>query len=138
MSPKLSAKSPKRTIALCYVRQSVTMSDNDEPEQTDTHPDVPLSKKKRGPDNDSPERQRANIQALCNRKGWIPKWFIDAEGHKSGRQEKNRPGWLALKSHLDDPDVVAIVANDLSRLHRRGWRVGQLIEWIEEHTCSWP
>ena len=92
MSPKLSAKSPKRTIALCYVRQSVTMSDNDEPEQTDTHPDVPLSKKKRGPDNDSPERQRANIQALCDRKNWTPKWFIDAEGHKSGRQEKNRPG----------------------------------------------
>ncbi len=133
MSPKLSAKFPKRTIALCYIRQSMTMSDSDEPEQPDTNQDVPLSKKKRGPDNDSPERQRANIQALCDRKGWIPKWFIDAEGHKSGRQEKNRPGWLALKTHLDDLDVVAIVANDLSRLHRKGWRVGQLIEWIEEH-----
>ena len=37
MSLKLSAKSPQRIIALCYVRQSVTMSDSDEPEQTDTH-----------------------------------------------------------------------------------------------------
>jgi hypothetical protein len=34
---------------------------------------------------------------------------------------------------MDSPDVVAIVANDLARLHRKGWRVGQLIDWVEQH-----
>jgi hypothetical protein len=29
--------------------------------------------------------------------------------------------------------VAAIVANDLSRLHRKGWRVGDLLDFVEEH-----
>src|SRR5215213_8393403 len=48
--------------------------------------------------------------------------------------EKNRPGWLALKARLDDSDVVALVANDLSRLHRKGWRIGDLIEYVNERN----
>jgi len=132
---KLTAKSIKRMVALCYVRQSITLSEAkaDDFNEPDTDDGIPLPAKKRGPDLDSPERQKANIQAVCDRKGWVAEWFTDAEGHKSGRQEKNRPGWLALKARLGDPDVIAIVANDLSRLHRKGWRVGQLIEWIEEN-----
>jgi len=107
--------SPNRTTALCYVRQSFTRD---------------------GSDIASPERQRANIEALCERRGWTPEWYVDAEGHKSGRHEKNRPGWLALKARLADPDVVAIVANDLARLHRKGWRVGDLLDFIEEHEVE--
>jgi|GEM_PF-219464 len=139
MSPKVksSLKAAKRVIALCYIRQSITLSESEATEDPPVEHEVgsfSAAKKQRGPDMDSPERQKANIQALCDRKGWIPEWYTDAEGHKSGRQEKNRPGWLKLKTRLDDADVVALVANDLSRLHRKGWRVGQLIEWIEEHS----
>jgi DNA invertase Pin-like site-specific DNA recombinase len=113
MPPKV--KKPvlvSRHVALCYIRQSFTRDGNDVI---------------------SPDRQRANIQAICERNDWIPEWYQDAEGHKSGRQEKNRPGWLALKARLGDPDVIALVANDLSRLHRKGWRVGDLLDFIEEH-----
>lgn len=101
----------QRTIALCYIRQSYTRDSND---------------------LNSPERQRANIQRFCERKGWIPEWYQDAKGHKSGRHVKNRPGWLALKERFDDPDVVALVANDLSRIHRKTWRIGRLMDLLDE------
>src|SRR5437773_114567 len=85
---------------------------------------------------DSPERQRANIQAACEQHGWKPEWYEDVEGHRSGTSEKNRPGWLALKRRLPDPDVTALVANDLSRLHRKSWRVGDLVDFVQEHDIT--
>src|SRR5258706_8590832 len=114
-----SKKSPLarsgRKVALCYIRQSYTRDADD---------------------TNSPERQRANIQAACNRYGWTPEWYEDVGGHKSGRYENNRPQWLALKARLGDPDVVALVANDLSRLHRKGWRVGDLLECLTENNID--
>ncbi len=101
-----------RKVALCYVRQSWTSGDDD---------------------TNSPERQRANIQRVCDREGWIPEWYIDADGHKSGRQVKNRPGWQALEKRLRDPYVVALIANDSGRLHRKFWRVGYLVEILDEY-----
>ncbi len=105
----------ERQVALCYIRQSLTRDKDD---------------------TNSPERQRANIQAVCERNGWIPEWYEDAKGHRSGRSEKNRPQWLALKARLGDPDVIALVANDLSRLHRKGWRVGDLIDYLNEYNVN--
>ena len=110
-SKKLRLSAP-RVIALCYIRQSYTRDESD---------------------TNSPERQRANIRAVCERNGWVPEWFEDAEGHKSGREVKNRPGWLALKARLGDPTVVALVANDLARLHRKTWRIGHLLDLLDEH-----
>jgi DNA invertase Pin-like site-specific DNA recombinase len=91
--------SPKRNVALCYIRLSYTRNEDDA---------------------NSPERQRANIEAVCQKAGWQMEIYQDTEGHKSGRDVKNRPGWLALSARLGDPDVAALVANDLSRLHRKG------------------
>jgi DNA invertase Pin-like site-specific DNA recombinase len=102
----------KRTVALCYIRQSQTRDEND---------------------MDSPDRQRANIQIACDQNGWAPEWYEDAEGHKSGTKVTNRPGWMALHARLGDPDVAALVANDLARLHRKGWRVGELLDFVDEH-----
>jgi DNA invertase Pin-like site-specific DNA recombinase len=101
-----------RNTALCYIRQSFTRD---------------------GSDMNSPERQRANIQHICDKNGWTPEWYIDADGHKSGRSESNRPQWLALKARLSDPDVMALVANDTSRLHRKSWRIGDLLDFLQEH-----
>ncbi len=111
-SSRKPGKVVERKFALCYVRMSYTLNASEA---------------------DSPERQEANCRAFCERKGWLPAFYYDVDKHKSGTQEKNRPGWLALKQRMDDPDVVAIVSNDLARLHRKGWRVGQLIDWVEEH-----
>lgn len=60
-------------------------------------------------------------------------WYADTTGHKSGRYEKNRPDWLALKARIGDPDVIAIIANDLSRLHRKLSRLSDLLDLIDEH-----
>lgn len=97
----------ERNVALCYIRLSVT---------------------KDASDLTSPERQRANIQAACEKHGWIPEWYEDAKGHKSATKEDNRPAWLALKTRLADPDVAAIVVNEQSRAMRNAWRAIKLFE----------
>lgn len=111
MSPHKSA----RHMALCYVRQSQTFDEND---------------------MNSPDRQRANILAACQKYNWTPEWYEDVDGHKSGRDVKNRPGWLALSQRIGDSDVVAVVANDLARLHRKGWRVGDMIDHLEHYEIA--
>ncbi|CAG0937613.1 hypothetical protein TFLX_06558 [Thermoflexales bacterium] len=115
MSRKKSTVPVSRTVALCYIRLSLTRDESD---------------------LDSPERQRANILAACQKHGWTPEWYEDTDGHRSGTNEKNRPGWLALKARLGDPDVAAVVANDLARLHRKGWRVGSLLDYLDEHRVG--
>jgi len=108
-------RTTRRHVALCYVRQSFTRN----PE-----------------DMDSPERQRANIAAICERNGWAAEFYEDTDKHKSATKESNRPGWLALKARLGDPDVAALVANDLARLHRKGWRVGDLIDYLDQRSVT--
>lgn len=116
MPPKKPDKQElQRNVALCYVRQSFTRNPTD---------------------MDSPERQRANIEAVSEKNGWKAEFYEDADKHKSGTKEANRPGWLALKARLGDPDVVALVANDLARLHRKGWRVGDLIEYLDQREVT--
>lgn len=130
MSLQKTSSTP-RTVALCYVRQSLTRKLDEETAANQEGDSQVESRTKL--DMDSPERQRSNIERICQAKGWTPEWYQDAEGHKSGTKEHNRPGWLALQERLGDPDVVAVVANDLARLHRKGWRVGRLIDMLEEH-----
>lgn len=106
---------PERKIALGYIRNSFTRNAND---------------------TDSPDRQRANIEAVAARKGYTVEWYTDTVGHRSGRHEKNRPGWLALKDRIGDPDVIAIIANDLSRLHRKLSRLSDLLDLVDEHQME--
>src|SRR5271166_2110971 len=94
----------QRRVAVGYVRQSYTRN---------------------GKDMESPERQRANIQAVANHYGLDLELYEDADGHKSGFTEKNRLGWRQAEARLSDPDVAALIANDLARVHRKGWRIGK-------------
>lgn len=98
---------PAPHVALCYTRLSVT---------------------KDASDLTSPARQRANLQAACDKYGWTPEWYEDAHGHKSATREENRPAWLALKARLRDPDVAALVVNEQSRAMRNAWRAIKLFE----------
>lgn len=99
-------------VALCYIRLSVT---------------------KDASDLTSPERQRANLQAACDKHGWTPEWYEDAKGHKSATKEENRPAWLALKDRLKDADVVALVVNEQSRAMRNAWRAIKLFEELPNY-----
>lgn len=73
---------------------------------------------------------------MCQERGWKAEWYEDTGGHRSGRSVKNRPQWQALEKRLSDSNVVALVANDLSRLHRKGWRIGALLEYLEKHNVA--
>ena len=105
--------SSTRCVALCYVRQSFTRDEND---------------------TSSPDRQRANIEAMLAGSGLRLEWYEDVDGHKSGATVTGRPKWQALEARLADLDVAVLIANDLSRLHRKGWRIGALVEMVEAHS----
>lgn len=92
-----------------------------------------LSVNPNGDESDSPERQLENGLRACEERGWTPEVHEDTIGHNSGRSTEKRPGWQAIEARLGDPDVAGLVANDLSRLHRKGWRVNQLIEFVLKH-----
>lgn len=120
MPPKRKLAPIERTTAPVYIHQSFTKDENVKA---------------------SLERQRALAEALVQEAGWNAEWYEDTERHKSGRFVNNRSGWLELKKRLTDPDVAAIVAYDLARLHRKGWRIGELLDQLEElervmHFCD--
>ena len=111
----MSSKSPKRStterkVALCYIR---------------------LSHNPNGEESASPEVQRDNCARKCAEHDWIPEWYSDDKGSHSGRFVTNRPQWQELDKRLSDPDVAALVVNDLARAHRKEWRVGEMLERLE-------
>jgi len=110
--PRKSRFPVERTVALVYIRQSFTKDENDKA---------------------SPERQLALAEARVAEEGWQGEIYLDVEGHKSARFVNNRPGWLEMKQRLADPDVVALVAYDLARLHRKGWRIGDLLDQLDHY-----
>ena len=106
----VSPQSKQRTTALCYIRNSWANASKA------FH---------------SADLQRVNILAVCRENGWTPEWYEDTDGHRSAMHEANRPGWLALKERIGDPDVIALVTNDLSRLHRSSERIRDLLEQLQ-------
>lgn len=106
----VSPQSRQRITALCYIRNSWTRTEKD------------LNRA---------DLQRVNILAVCRENGWTPEWYEDVDGHRSAMHEANRPGWLALKKRIGDPDVIALVTNDLSRLHRSSERIRDLLEQLQ-------
>src|SRR5258708_4433112 len=107
------AKQLRAGLVAGYIRQSFTQNEDD---------------------TASPDRQRTNILEAAKRYDLVPvKFFEDATGHRSGASTKNRPQWCELEALIKDGKVSVLIANDLSRMHRNGWRVGQLIEWLREH-----
>ena len=123
---KKNSTSTNRNTALCYIRKSWTGKDTNNKGDDNDH----------SLDHISPERQRTHIETVCEANNWDAEWYEDINGHRSGMHEKNRPGWLALKARLGDPDVVALVANDLARLHRKGWRIGDLLDFVEKQDIK--
>ena len=119
-------------LTIGYIRQSVTRlvpKATDADGQVASHEDTPQEL-----DMQSPERQRANILNAAQRFGLVvSQIFEDANGHKSGADTANRPAWLTVEQHIKAGQVSVLILNDLSRAHRKGWRIGQLIAWLEQY-----
>ena len=82
------------------------------------------------------ERQGVNILWVCEAHDWEPEWYedIDEPGFESRVGE--RLAWEALQERIGAPDVVALVANDLSRLHRDPAELDALIQTLEEYDIQ--
>jgi DNA invertase Pin-like site-specific DNA recombinase len=104
-----------RTTVLAYRRRSVVKTKMDEI---------------------SPARQTRAVEALVDPRDWTCEWYEDVDGHSSGRTEEGRPGWLALRSQLDRPDVVGIAAYSLSRISRSVTDFLQILDDLERRGLA--
>ncbi|MCG3208669.1 MAG: hypothetical protein FOGNACKC_02281 [Anaerolineae bacterium] len=68
----------------------------------------------------SPERQMhtCNLWLEIQDQPYVIEWYEDIDGHRSGRQEKGRPGWQSLLAQLDRPDVAGVIADSFDRMYR--------------------
>ena len=105
----------KRKVALGYIRKSLVRTASDEI---------------------SPAKQRQALEHLCAMRDWTPEWYEDAEGHRSGRSEKGRPGWKVLKAQLGRSDVVAVVSYSLSRCSRDLRHFLDFLDECERHELT--
>lgn len=96
-------------IAIIYVRKSLV--------------------KKGAPDPASPAMQEAACRELAAAQGWTPEVYADAEGHRSGKSARNRPGWAKARARLDDADTVALIVYAYSRAFRN---VKLLLDLVDE------
>lgn len=87
-----------------------------------------------GADYVSIQNQRAAVQAEAERRGLIAEWFEDVD--RSGRREDGRPGWLALKRRIADPDVAAVLVYRLDRATRSVRDMAALIELCQKHGAA--
>lgn len=103
-------------IALCYIRKSLVRGESD---------------------LYSPERQRRNQAAWCELHGYEPEFYVDAEGHRSGRSEARRPEWQRLKEQLERPEVKAVVVETVSRSHRNLKELLQFVDLADRHGVAY-
>lgn len=104
-----------RTVALCYLRKSVVRDDAE---------------------YGSVEQQRAAVARVADERGWRAEWYEDADGHRSGRNERGRPRWLALRARIADPDVAAVVAHRMERFSRSVHDFTALVELCARHGVA--
>ncbi|NJM39600.1 MAG: recombinase family protein [Anaerolineae bacterium] len=82
-------------------------------------------------DETSVERQDSNLRGRIESDGLTPEIHTDAQGHRSGRSDRNRPAWRMIMRRIKDADVRALYVDSLSRAWRssKGWN--ELLE-----TCK--
>jgi len=120
---------------LGYVRLSYARREQDrgkvkrpEEQQTRKLQGLNLDEGEAPVDYESATRQEAAIRDYAATLGLEVEFYFELDGHRSGQSIINRPQWQKLMSRLSDGDVVGLIVYDLSRAHRKGWRVGQLID----------
>jgi site-specific DNA recombinase len=85
----------------------------------------------------SPERQRAEAEALCAREGWdVVAHFEDRDrsAFKKGRNE--RPGLLDLRAAVEAGSVDVVVSYSIARLARNTLDFHRLLGWLEDRGVA--
>jgi DNA invertase Pin-like site-specific DNA recombinase len=84
------------------------------------------------------ERQGVNILRVCEAHGWEPEWYEDVDEPGLEHLAGERLAWEALQERFGAPDVVALVADNLTRLHRDPAELDALIQTLEEYGIHRP
>lgn len=87
------------------------------------------SKVTRRSDQTSVEKQIDRCQKWLAGEGATPVAFSDAKGHRSGRHEHTRPGWLSFKAHVTNHRPAAVVFYKLDRASRSVRDSAEFVEW---------
>ena len=88
-------------------------------------------------DTISVDRQRAAIERLAAERNEPIVWFEDAEGHRSGRSERARPGFGSLLSRLqNDPTVSTVIVYELDRAGRSVATIDKLLKLCQARNVT--
>lgn len=112
--PKSKPTSPTRRTAIIYARLS-----------------------KRTAQDISTQRQIDLCCKVAKEHRWEPIIYEEPEGNRSGRTEKNRPQWKAALEQLrTDPQVVALICNDIARVSRSIINSFKLIDELRQRDIA--
>ena len=117
-------------IGLAYVRESFSRAVEDTPKRGE--PGRKGGEPKGRTDTVSKARQKQNIEDAAQPYGFTIEWFVEEEGHRSGRDLSQRPQMQQMLKRMHEGGVRALIVNDLARLFRRGWRLGELLEELHK------
>jgi DNA invertase Pin-like site-specific DNA recombinase len=79
-------------------------------------------------------RQREDCAALCAARGWEPVEYLDND--VSASNGKHRPGYEKMLTDIAAGQLVAVVAWDLDRLHRRPIELERFMALADEHRLA--
>jgi len=77
----------------------------------------------------SVDKQRLAVERRASERNESLAWFEDAEGHRSGRYERTRPGYLQLLARLEhDLTVSAVIFYELDRAARSVIAIDRIVK----------
>lgn len=96
-----------------------------------------VRRQRRDADAVSVEKQHTYVERVARDRRLELVWFEDAEGHRSGRSERARPGYRRLLTRLaDDPAVRAVIVYELDRAGRSVILIDKIIKLCKEKGVS--
>lgn len=92
---------------------------------------------RRGVDTISVDKQRLAIAELADKRGEELVWFEDAEGHRSGRSERARPGYQRLIARLQgDSSVRSVIFYELDRAARSVVLIDRILKLCQDKNVA--
>lgn len=92
---------------------------------------------RRGVDAISVDKQRLAVSQAADKRDEELVWFEDAEGHRSGRQERTRPAYQRLLARLqNDPAVRSVIFYELDRAGRSVILIDRILKICQKKSVA--
>lgn len=90
----------------------------------------------RGEDAESIKRQIAQGTSWVQANHYDPVLYVEPEGHRSGRSEKQRPKWRELKADLKADKLAGVWVADLARASRNVREFLEFLDLCAKHNVT--